>query len=77
MLDPVSGGNAGGATPVPIPNTEVKSSRADGTAGATLWESRTLPGFWATNPHRIGGPFFVSGAFVSRPAPSCAVAGYL
>src|SRR6266498_968938 len=42
----VSGGYAGGATPVPIPNTEVKSSRADGTAGETLWESRTLPGFF-------------------------------
>src|SRR5215813_8790546 len=38
------GGYAGGATPVPIPNTEVKSSRADGTAGETLWESRTPPG---------------------------------
>ena len=40
------GGNSGEATPVPIPNTEVKLSRADGTAGATLWESRTLPGFF-------------------------------
>ena len=39
------GGNTGEVTPVPIPNTEVKLSRADGTAGATLWESRTLPGF--------------------------------
>jgi hypothetical protein len=38
-----SGGYAGGVTPVPIPNTEVKPSRADGTAGETLWESRTLP----------------------------------
>ena len=38
-----SGGNAGGVTPVPISNTEVKSSWADGTAGATLWESRSLP----------------------------------
>ena len=26
--------------PVPIPNTEVKLYDADGTAGATLWESR-------------------------------------
>ena len=26
--------------PVPIPNTEVKLHGADGTAGATLWESR-------------------------------------
>ena len=42
-MDP--GDPSGEATPVPIPNTEVKLSRADGTAGATLWESRTLPGF--------------------------------
>ncbi len=35
---------SGGATPVPIPNTEVKPSSADGTARATLWESRALPG---------------------------------
>ena len=40
------GGNSGEATPVPIPNTEVKLSRADGTAGAILWESRSLPGFF-------------------------------
>src|SRR5689334_14500663 len=40
------GGNAGEATPVPIPNTEVKLSRADGTAGETLWESRMPPGFF-------------------------------
>lgn len=32
--------------PVPIPNTEVKLQDADGTAGATLWESRSSP----TNP---------------------------
>ena len=35
----------GGATPVPIPNTEVKPVRADGTAWAAVWESRSLPGF--------------------------------
>ena len=35
-----SGGNVGGATPVPIPNTEVKPSGADGTAWETVWESR-------------------------------------
>src|SRR4051812_38103095 len=40
----VSGGNSGGATPDPIPNSEVKPSRADGTAGGTLWESRSSPG---------------------------------
>src|SRR6266567_5710667 len=46
----VSGGFAGGATPVPIPNTEVKPSRADGTAGETLWESRTPPGLFFPKP---------------------------
>jgi hypothetical protein len=42
----VSGGYISEVTPVPIPNTEVKLRRADGTAGETLWESRTLPGFF-------------------------------
>ena len=45
FVDFFPGGNTGEVTPVPIPNTEVKLSRADGTAGASLWESRTLPGF--------------------------------
>ena len=30
--------------PVPIPNTVVKLLSPDGTAQATVWESRTLPG---------------------------------
>jgi hypothetical protein len=37
------GGYSGEATPVPISNTEVKLSSADGTAWATVWESRTPP----------------------------------
>ena len=41
----VPGGLAGGATPVPIPNTEVKPSKADATAAERQWESRTLPGY--------------------------------
>ena len=40
------GGKRRGATPVPIPNTEVKPSSADGTALATVWESRLLPGLF-------------------------------
>ena len=44
------GGDSGGATPVPIPNTEVKPSSADGTAGVTLWESRSLPGLFIRLP---------------------------
>src|SRR5213594_62539 len=31
-VNPVSGGDSGGETPVPIPNTAVKPSSADGTA---------------------------------------------
>ena len=40
------GGDGGRVTPVPISNTEVKPSSADGTALETRWESRTLPGFY-------------------------------
>ena len=32
-----------GATPVPIPNTMVKTQAADGTALVTVWESRWPP----------------------------------
>ena len=32
-----------GKTPVPIPNTMVKTWEADGTALETVWESRWLP----------------------------------
>ena len=39
------GNNSGGVTPVPIPNTEVKPSDADGTALVTVWESRKSPGY--------------------------------
>ena len=38
-----SGDHCGGETPDPIPNSAVKSSSADGTAEATLWESRSSP----------------------------------
>jgi hypothetical protein len=44
LLKKVPGDHSGGATPVPIPNTEVKPTSADGTWGATPWESRTSPG---------------------------------
>ena len=32
-----------GETPVPIPNTTVKTQSADGTALETVWESRWVP----------------------------------
>ena len=34
-----------GDTPVPIPNTMVKTRAADGTMLETAWESRWLPDF--------------------------------
>ena len=34
-----------GDTPVPIPNTMVKTQAADGTALEMMWESRWLPEF--------------------------------
>ena len=40
----LSGDHSRGETPVPMPNTEVKPSSADGTARASEWESRSLPG---------------------------------
>ena len=36
--------NRAGATPVPIPNTEVKPRFGDGTAELPLWESSTTVG---------------------------------
>lgn len=39
-----SGGDIEKAIPDPIPNSEVKLLGANGTARATVWESRTLPG---------------------------------
>ena len=46
---------SGGDTPVPIPNTEVKSSSGDGTAGEPLWESSSMPTLWTWR----GKPFQV------------------
>ena len=57
-----SGGYVGGVTPVPIPNTEVKPSRADGTSRETARESRSLPD---TFTEGLGLPLYRarSGAF--------------
>ena len=52
------GGDGGGVTPVPISNTEVKPSSADGTALETRWESRTLPGFSSEAPVNPGASLY-------------------
>ena len=51
------GDHGGGVTPVPIPNTAVKPSSADGTARAAWWESRTLPGFFVFARRGKGSQF--------------------
>ena len=56
----VPGGLAGGATPVPIPNTEVKPSKADDTAAERQWESRTLPGYNEGPLEQSSGPFLLA-----------------
>ena len=38
-----------GVTPVPIPNTMVKTQAADDTALETMWESRWVPGIKKEN----------------------------
>ena len=42
-----------GETPVPIPNTMVKTQEADGTMLETAWESRRVPDY----KKRIQGTF--------------------
>ena len=54
----VPGGITGGATPVPIPNTEVKPSKADDTAAVRQWESRTLPGHKRSLLEQSSGLFY-------------------
>ena len=49
----LSGGHRRGATPVPIPNTEVKPSTGDGTNGAVRWESSKLPGSFIKKAHGL------------------------
>ena len=57
------------ALPVPIPNTEVKPHCADGTAGVTLWESRTSPPTLLVLWDQPLGPLV---DFVSIPPPQLA-----
>jgi hypothetical protein len=63
-----SGDDVGGAIPDPIPNSEVKPSRADGTARARAWESRSLPGLIPKAPKQkcFGAFLFPSAERQSR-----------
>ena len=57
----LSGGHSEGETPDPIPNSAVKPLCADGTAGGSSWESRSLPELFknAASPFRGRGVFFL------------------
>src|ERR1043166_7184859 len=62
----VSGGHREEVTPVPIPNTAVKLFIANDTARATVWESRTPPGYYEK-------PLSNQRLFAFRAACHCAV----
>ena len=49
----LSSDHTGGETPVPIPNTAVKLSKADGTNEAVRWESRKLLDFAFSLPRVV------------------------
>ena len=69
----ISGDHSGGETPVPIPNTAVKPTSADGTALATGWKSRSLPGISLfVLPSQL--PFSIAGtmAALTGSCRSCA-----
>ena len=70
------GGHTAEATPVPIPNTEVKLRRADDTARVTVWERRSLPGLKLLRKERTiqrpvtsnrDGPFLFSSVLYLLP----------
>ena len=62
------GGHGGGVPPVPIPNTEVKPARADGTWTEGSRESRSLPTFREKGRPVVGRPFLCS---VVAPSTRC------
>ena len=67
------GGYSLGVTPLPIPNREVKPQHADGTACASVWESRSLPNFNLITPVFYRGFFY----FLSNFLGSCFSLSYI
>ena len=72
------GGDSGGDTPVPIPNTAVKPASADGTWAETPWESRTPPDFSPFGRGLRASPEgrFGHGAAPDPPRSAVTVRGY-
>src|ERR1700722_15073378 len=71
----VSGDHGGRETPVPIPNTEVKAVSADGTWGATPWESRTSPEFFRPRAPANAGALLIPGLERVDPGQTCSTVG--
>ncbi len=55
-----------GETPVPIPNTMVKPFTADGTALATVWESRWMPDQTLIDIQDINQKMFISQLYLEN-----------
>src|SRR6058998_3174901 len=70
-----AGGHRIRVTPVPIPNTEVKPDTADGTAWATVWESRSLPAVIQTKGPISIGPFVCTAATVVHTVAHAPIGG--
>ena len=65
-----------GDTPVPFPNTEVKTLCADDTAWATGWETRSTPYYFLQKPASFEAGFCALKYGRNRPylrAPQCAI----
>ena len=63
QFEEFSGSNSARATPVSIPNTEVKTRHADDTARETVWESRSPPDLKKRNPRKWVSLFIEKSSF--------------
>ena len=66
VLTPILGDHSERDPPVPIPNTEVKPLSPDGTARASVWERRKLPGLSPSPTERSGFCVFGSSFGISQ-----------
>src|SRR5215204_6086961 len=64
------GDSGGEATPVPIPNTEVKLSSAEDTERAAFRENRSSPGFLRVGRNSFAAAFGPGGPLERRPGGS-------
>ena len=73
-LNMISGDNGKREPPVPIPNTEVKPLRADGTWLATARESRSSPDSKGAD-ERLSAPIILSSSMAEHSAVNRRVVG--